>query len=98
MTLTDTLSFLAFVPAVAFAVYYAFFPWYRTTVGRSTMALAVVIVLALSMSVWRQIAEHAPPEWYRVTVFVLIIAALWAQLIVLIVEQRRGRGDPRGRG
>lgn len=91
MRLNDVLSIAAFAPAALWVLVYATQRWWTNPVGRSAMLFAAVAALALSMSVWRQIANHAPPQWYRTTVFLLVIGALWSQLGVLVYVIRRKR-------
>lgn len=88
--LVVVLLLLAYIPAVAFPVVYAFAPWWRSAAGRSVMSLSVVIALALSLSVWR-VFWGAQPEWVRVGVFALIIPALWGQFVVLLLAPRMNR-------
>jgi hypothetical protein len=92
VSLYTVLLVAAFIPAAAFPVLYARSPWRSTPVGRSVMNLAVVIALALALPLSR--IALGDPEWLevlRTAVFVLIIAALWRQLLVLVTVQRRQR-------
>jgi hypothetical protein len=92
VTLSVVLLLAAFVPAVAFPLLYLRSPWRSTIVGRSVMTLAVVIALALALPLSR--IALGDPEWLqavRLVVFVLIVVALWQQLIVLVTVQRRQR-------
>lgn len=94
MTLNDVLAIFAFVPAALYVLIYSTQRWWANAVGRSTMGFAFAAALALSSSVWRQIADHAPPPWYRTLVFLLVIVMLWAQVGVLIYVIRRKRQAP----
>jgi hypothetical protein len=86
------LVFAAWVPAVAFPVLYARSDWRSNPVGRSTMNLAVVIAVALSIPVLRLfVGDAAWLDWLRAGAFLLIAAALWRQLLVLRRVQRRDR-------
>lgn len=90
--LLGALIFAAWVPAVMFPLVYRRVAWRRSRVGRSTMTLAVVIAIALTIPLVRLFVGD--PEWMRWTravVYLLIITALWRQLIVLLHVQRRDR-------
>lgn len=84
MNLVAVLVVLGFVAAAAFPVVYALYPWWRTPAGRSVMCLSVVIAITLGLSVWRLFFGQ-PPEALRISIYVLVVVALWAQLIVLLL-------------
>lgn len=92
MTLSIVLLTAAFVPAALFPLLYARSPWRSTIVGRSVMTLSVVIAVALGLPLSRLL--FGDPPWLhalRLAVMVLVVAALWQQLVVLVTVQRRQR-------
>lgn len=89
-SLVGLLILFAFIPAAGFPITYAFSPWWKTGPGRSVMGLALVIAFTLGLSLWR-ILFGPVPDFVRIPVYVLVVAALWAQLIVLLLAPRLNR-------
>lgn len=85
------LAILAFAPFALFAVWFSTVPFWRRPAGWSVFVLAWTCTVALISSVWRQVAETAPPEWFRLTAFVLIIIAGWSQLALFAFTRLRRR-------
>ena len=90
MSLT-LLAVLAFAPFAIFAIWFSAVPFFRRLAGWSVFVLAWTCTLALSSSVWRQVAEEAPPAWFRTTAFLVIAAAGWLQLILFAITRLRPR-------
>lgn len=87
----DYVAALAFFPFLAYFLLLTFTRrWWRRLAGWSSWLLGLTCALALGSSTWRQLAETAPPDWFRWISFVLIIAAGWFQLIAFLVVVIRG--------
>lgn len=87
----DVLALLAFAPFLLFVIVQApaVLRGRSNVAGLAVLVLAFVCTLALSGSVWRQLAEQAPPGWYRVAVFALVIVAGWWLLVSMLTVRRR---------
>lgn len=98
MNFVGLLILLGFIPALCFPVIYAFSPWFSlpdgrpNIVGRSLMNLSCVIALALGLAVIRtfDLVELERLAFVRFGIYALITAALWGQLVVLLMV-RSGR-------
>lgn len=77
MNLLLVLAILAVTPFVLTFLIYLTQPWRKNPAGRAIMLLVFVATLALSTSVWRVVADTAPPHWYRLAVFIAVAVAGW---------------------
>ena len=88
MNVADIFVIGSFIPAAGFPLVYAFYPWWKTPVGRSTMGLALVIAFVLGLSSFHTLFGTLAPEWLRALVYAAIMLALWSQFIVLLLAPK----------
>jgi hypothetical protein len=68
--------------------------WWRRLAGWSAWLLGLVLTILLASSVWRQLVEVAPPDWFRWVSGVLFTAVGWFQLVAFLIVVARGDRRP----
>jgi hypothetical protein len=91
----DVLALAAWLPFLLFVIVQtpAVVSGRSNAAGVAVYVLELVAALSLSGSVWRQLAEQAPPHWYRLAVFVAVIVAGWWVFVSMLVVRRRDDGS-----
>lgn len=82
------------VPAVLYWLVYGLgSPWYRSALGVVMFLFATSMALVFGLVAWAVFIGPAP-EPVRTAVYLTIALALWAKLIILLVERRAPRTSP----
>lgn len=100
MSVSLVLYLLVLVPYTLFVVLYATrSPWYRSAMGRSLLlSKSVIAALAWNAVLALWLGDYTGRGVIRVFIVGGAIVAGWAQLILLVIEQRKpDDGQPRRR-
>lgn len=96
----DTAAILLIVAAAPaqtlFAIIYGFgSPWWRSLIGRAlfTKALALALLIDISLLYNWLGDDYALRDLVRLSVYSLIVAGAWMQLVALLKEKIQGRRD-----
>lgn len=97
--MTEVFFWVAATPIILFPVVYAAAArWWRTPVGRHEMVLGLALLGLVSLGLLRRVfgVDYPGQDVVRVVVYVLVSAAVWWRLIMLIRVQvhARWRGRP----
>ena len=82
---------LAAAPAATlYPILYAFRPWHRSLIGRALMTHSVGLALLIDISLlYKAFGDNYPlRDAVRLTVYSLILAGSWLQLIALLKSRR----------
>lgn len=87
----NTLIALAWLPALCFVFVFPKPGLWRNAAARSSYILGVVIFAVMTLVGTRRLLDLHLPLWVVAAVYLAIAAALWFQLITLVVARRRNR-------
>lgn len=93
LSLIGVLVLLGWLPSVAFLYFHARTMWWKRPAGQSVFVMATVVAIVMTLAVLRTSFGVDLPDWIRAGSYLLILGALWWQLII-ILRYRYGEHVP----